>query len=89
MILGEGNEKKPKIEYPCEWSYRVIGDDIKKMVEAVENAVEGMKYDLQASNISKKGNYFSINLKVVVENEVVRDIVFEKIKNHENVKMLF
>ena len=87
--MNEENDKKPEIEYPCEWSYRIIGDDIKKMVEAVENAVDGMEYDLQASNISKKGNYYSINLKVVVDNEVVRNIVFEKIEKHENVKMVF
>lgn len=88
MILGE-NEKRPQIKYPCEWSYRVIGDDIKKMVEAVENAVLNLEYDLQASNISNKGNYFSINLKVLVENEVVRDLVYEKLTNHKNIKMVF
>lgn len=88
MILGE-NEKHPQIEYPCEWSYRIIGDDIKKMVEAVEDAVINLEYDLQASNISNKGNYFSISLKVFVDNEVVRDLVYEKIKNHKNVKMVF
>lgn len=88
MTLGE-NKKHPQIEYPCEWSYRIIGDDIKNMVEAAEAAVEGMEYDLQASNISKKGNYYSINLKVKVDNVVVRDLVFEKIKNHKNVKMVF
>lgn len=89
MVIGEGNQKKPKIDYPCEWSYRIIGDDIKKMVEAAEGAVKGMEYDLQASNISKKGNYYSINLKVNVKNELVRDKIFDTIKNHENVKMLF
>ena len=88
MILGE-NEKRPQIDYPCEWSYRIIGDDIKKMVGAVEDAVKGLEYDLQASNISNKGNYFSISLKVFVDNEVVRDLVYEKLKNHKNVKMVF
>ena len=88
MILGE-NEKRPQIKYPCEWSYRIIGDDIKKMVEAVEDAVKDLQYDLQASNISDKGNYFSISLKVFVENEVIRDIIYEKIKSHKNVKMVF
>lgn len=88
MILGE-NDKRPQIDYPCEWSYRIIGDDIKKMVEAVEDSLKDMKYDLQASNISNKGNYFSISLKVFVDNEVIRDIIYEKIKNHRNVKMVF
>ncbi|MBU2494242.1 MAG: DUF493 domain-containing protein [Bacteroidetes bacterium] len=58
------------------------------MVEAVENAVSGMEYDLQASNISQKGSYFSISLKVMVDNQVIRDIIYEKINNHENVKMV-
>ena len=87
MILGE-NEKRPLVEYPCEWSYRIIGNEISKMVEAVESAVEGMKYDLQASNISNKGNYFSISLKVFVNNEEERNLVYERIVSHENIKMV-
>ena len=88
MLMNEENGKHPQIIYPCEWSYRIIGDNINKMVEAVENAVSGMEYDLQASNISQKGSYFSISLKVMVDNQVIRDIIYEKINNHENVKMV-
>lgn len=88
MLLNDENDKKPIIEYPCEWTYRIIGNNINKMVEAVENAVSGMEYDLQASNISQKGSYFSISLKVMVDNQVIRDIIYEKINNHENVKMV-
>jgi putative lipoic acid-binding regulatory protein len=87
MIL-DSNSKKPNINYPCEWQYKVIGDDIDEMIKAIELAVVGMDYKISSSNVSSKGKYFSLNLKVIVTSEVIRDIIFEKIKTNEFVKMV-
>ena len=40
MILGENN-KKPNIDYPCKWTFKVIGDDVDTMINSMEKAVEG------------------------------------------------
>ena len=87
MIL-DSNSKKPNIEYPCDWHYKVIGTDTDEMIKAIELAVEGLDYKITSSNISSKGNYFSLNLKVFVISEVIRDIIFAKLKDNEFIKMV-
>ena len=87
MILDSNN--RPEITYPCEWSYKIIGNNIDKILEAIENAVSGLKYDVTPSNISKNGNYYSLNLKLIVPNEVVRDLIYQKLDSNDSVKIVF
>ena len=87
MILGS-DDNKPKIDYPCEWQYKIIGTDVDEMIRVIEEAVEGMDYNVASSNVSSKGNYFSLNLKVTVETEVIRDFIFAKLQASEFIKMV-
>ncbi|HEX7358657.1 MAG TPA: DUF493 domain-containing protein [Ignavibacteriaceae bacterium] len=87
MIL-DSNSKKPKIKYPCDWHYKVIGTDVAEIIKTIEEIVAGMDYDISPSNVSSKGNYYSINLKVFVTSEVVRDIIFTKLMESDFVKMV-
>jgi len=87
MIL-DSNSKKPKVDYPCDWEYKVIGTDVEEMINAIELAAVGMDYKISSSNVSSKGKYFSLNLKVFVTSEVIRDIIFAKLKASEFVKMV-
>ena len=83
------SNQRPEITYPCEWSYKIIGNNIDKILEAIEIAVSGLKYDVTPSNISKNGNYYSLNLKLTVPNEVVRDLIYQKLDSSESVKIVF
>lgn len=87
MIL-DSNNKKPNIEYPCDWYYKIIGVDLDEMIKAIELIADGMDYKISSSNVSSKGNYFSLNLRVFVTTEVIRDIIFEKLKANEFIKMV-
>jgi putative lipoic acid-binding regulatory protein len=87
MIL-DSNSKKPNIEYPCDWEYKVIGTDVDEMLKAIEQVVEGIEYRISSSNVSSKGKYFSLNLTVFVTSEVIRDIIFAKLKDCKSVKMV-
>jgi uncharacterized protein len=86
MLLD--SENKPDIKYPCEWSYRIIGTDVDKTIEAIEDAVGDMKYSVTPSNISKNGKYYSLDLKLEVPNEVVRDLVYQKLADSEYIKIV-
>jgi putative lipoic acid-binding regulatory protein len=86
MLLD--SENKPDINYPCEWSYRIIGTDVDKTIEAIENAVGDMKYSVTPSNISKNGKYYSLDLKLEVPNEVVRDLVYQKLADSDYIKIV-
>ena len=87
MIL-DSNDKRPIIEYPTKWDYKVIGEDIDKLLKAIEETVNGLEYEITPSNISKGGKYFSLNLTVVVLSEVMRNRVFRDLDEHPNVKIV-
>ena len=87
MIL-DSNSKRPIIKYPTKWDYKVIGEDIDKLLKAIEETVNGLEYEVTPSNISKGGKYFSLNLTVVVLSEVMRNRVFRDLDDHPNVKIV-
>jgi uncharacterized protein len=87
MVFNPEN-KKPQIDYPCKWSYKIIGDNIKEMVSAVEEVMVDLEYDLTPSNISRKGKYFSLNIIVVVPSEVMRDLIFQNLNKHPAIKFV-
>jgi len=87
MIFNPEN-KKPQIEYPCKWPYKIIGDSIEEMISAVEEAVVDLECDLTPSNISKKGKYFSLNITVGVPSEIMRDLIFQKLSKHPAIKFV-
>ena len=87
MILDE-NSPKPNIDYPCKWEFKIIGNNIDKILEAIENASMGLIYDVTPSNISKNNRYFSINFTIEVSNQVVRDLVYEKLTESPNIMIV-
>jgi len=87
MIL-DSNNKQPIIEYLTKWEYKVIGEDVDKLLKAIEEIVNGLEYEITPSNISKGGKYFSLNLTVVVLSEVMRNRVFRDLDDHPNVKIV-
>jgi putative lipoic acid-binding regulatory protein len=87
MIFNREN-KKPQIDYPCKWSYKIIGLSVEDMIAAVEEIVINLDYELTPSNISRKAKYFSLNVTVVVPSETVRDIIFQNFSNHPAIKFV-
>jgi putative lipoic acid-binding regulatory protein len=87
-MLLDSNSKKPNIDYPCDWNYRVIGTNVDEMIKVIEIAVAGIEHEINSSNVSSKGNYFSLNLKVFVTSEVIRDSIFAKLNSNKFVKMV-
>lgn len=87
MILDSEN-KNPEIEYPCEWFFKVIGTDVNKILDAFDEASMGLDYDVTPSNISRNGKYFSLNFKLEVPNETVRNIIYKKLSDNPYVKFV-
>lgn len=87
MVFNQEN-KKPQIDYPCKWSYKIIGESVEEMISAVEEVVADLEYDLTPSNISRKGKYFSLNITVVVPSEIMRDVIFQKLTKHPAIKFV-
>lgn len=87
MIL-DSNSKRPELNYPCEWIYKVIGKDVDKLIAAIEHASLELEYVVTTSNISKNENYVSLNFKVTVPSEAARDIIYQKLNDNKDVIMV-
>jgi putative lipoic acid-binding regulatory protein len=82
------NQRKPEIEYPANWEYKIIGSDVDEMLLAVEESIQGLDYEVAPSNVSSNEKYFSLNIKMIVPSEIVRDIIFQKLSNHPAIKVV-
>ena len=82
------NGKKPEIEYPTRWDYKIIGSDVDEMLAAVEESIKGLEYEVSPSNVSTNEKYFSLNISIVVPSEIVRDLIFQNLAKHHAIKIV-
>ena len=76
--------RRPHIEYPCAWSYRLIGASEASLREAVRDVL-GAPAALTQGRASGRGRYVSATLTVQVRDEPHRLAVFEALAAHEAV----
>lgn len=84
----EINNKTPKINYPCNWEYKIIAQKNEDILKAVQDILKGKEYKLENSNKSKTGKYVSYNLQTLVANEDERKVYFEALKSQKNIKFV-
>ena len=87
-MIQDSDNKRPQIEYPTEWEYKLIGRDVDELLKVVEEVLPGLEYQVKFSNASRNEKYYSLNVLVTVTSEVLRDIIFQKFSNHPNVKFV-
>lgn len=78
----------PMIEYPRRWAYKVIGRVEAEMREAIAGVVVGRSHTLEYSRASAKGNFVSLLLELVVEDEGDRNAIFVALTEHAAVVMV-
>ncbi|MEN8146727.1 MAG: DUF493 domain-containing protein [Campylobacterota bacterium] len=87
-VIGEGDERKLELEYPCNWKYKIVGAERKKLEAAIHSVILERAHTLNHSNTSKTGKYISLNLDMIVHNEDDRTFIFEALKAHQDIKMV-
>jgi len=70
--VSDPADRPPKIEYPCAWTYRLIGTSDPEIRELVGGLLGDRPFELERSHASSGGNYVSMKLPVTVENDVQR-----------------
>lgn len=70
--IPQDSSCKPKIDYPCTWQYKIIGESKTDITRVVDTAVQYQPYVLTDSNVSSSGRYISMNLELTVENDEQR-----------------
>jgi len=81
-------EGRPDIDYPCSWTYKIIGRAEADMREAIAGIVGDDAHMVTLSNHSAKGNYCSLNLEVTVMDEAHRTGIFSALMEHKSVKIV-
>ncbi|HPC33231.1 MAG TPA: DUF493 domain-containing protein [Syntrophales bacterium] len=81
-------QKKAVINYPCPWSYRVIGADEEELRRAVAEIVQDRSYRMVLSRSSANGKYQSFCVEMIVESEGHRIALYQALRNHEAVKIV-
>jgi putative lipoic acid-binding regulatory protein len=90
--MANENQEKAKVEYPCPWGFKVIGNEEGVVRQAViiclQDVCAGREYTLEMSNISENGKYVSLNLSLTVESEDDRNGIFTSLADSSEIMMV-
>ena len=78
----------PDISYPTWWTYTVIGLDRETLERVIAEVVGDRSRKVSLSNVSSKGRYTSLRLKLIVLNETERKKIFDDLRRHPAVKLV-
>ncbi|MFT5661760.1 MAG: putative lipoic acid-binding regulatory protein [Sulfurimonas sp.] len=88
MEIINDSQKKLELEYPCSWSYKLIGHEKEAIQKAIHDVILEREHTLNHSNNSKTGKYVSLNLALIIQNEDERNFIYEALKKHKHIKMV-
>lgn len=80
--------RKPEIEYPCLWQYRLIGEDEAAMRAALAACVALERCALSLGNRSSGGRYLSLVAELMVADEAERLELYRMLAAHPDIKMV-
>jgi putative lipoic acid-binding regulatory protein len=88
VILDDKTTNKPKINYPCNWGFKVIGTDKEKLESCIFDIMAHRNYKCREGNISSKGKFITINADCEVSSQEERDELFKAFRDHCDVKIV-
>lgn len=80
--------KKLGIEYPCDWTFKIIGQDEGLLRKAAIATLQSRSHTINNSNSSSGGKYISLNLTVDVEDETDRNDIFNSLQSDSAIKFI-
>jgi putative lipoic acid-binding regulatory protein len=81
-------EGQPQIDYPCPWSYQLIGPDEELLRRAVRDVIGDLPHTLSSGKTSSGGKYISLGLEIVVTDARHRLQVFDQLAKHPAVRFV-
>jgi uncharacterized protein len=80
--------EKPKIDFPCEWSYKIFGTDKNKLENAISEVLKQNPYQIVKATKSSKGNYISLTIKLIIKNQSELDDFYHKFSAQKDIKIV-
>lgn len=79
---------KLNLDYPCKWTYKVIGPHPEKLREAILEVLQKRASTIIPSHTSRTGKYHSLTVDLQVNSEEDRNRIYRGLKDHPEVKMV-
>lgn len=86
--MSGDKKQKLHLEYPCLWTYKVIGADQDEMKGAVHEIIQDRSCKISLSRQSETAKYISLNVELTVESESHRTALYEALKAHRAIKLV-
>ena len=79
---------KAKINYPCRWLYKVIGNDREQLFLAISEIIDTDACHISLSNSSRTGKYICLDVEVLVGSEKQRNSIYMDLKAHPKITLV-
>lgn len=86
--MEEKSGCRPEIDYPCQWQYRVIGEDRTAMHQAITTWISAFVYTICDANVSSGGRYLSLSLEVTVNDDAERLRIYQLLAGDPAIRMV-
>jgi len=94
--VPDSQDRKPSIEYPCPWGFKVIGTEESLVRAAVQACLDSCldrsagerAFDLEFSRSSGQGKYISLSLSLRIRSEQERDTLFRALAARPEIVMV-
>jgi len=81
-------KKEPRVEYPCLWTYAIVGPDEEDLRLAAGEIAKGTKHHVKFSKLSAQKKYASLHVEIEVASEEERNRYFEAFRSDPRVKFV-
>jgi len=82
------NQHKVKLEYPCNWEYKIVIKSEHNINPIIKEILEDREHQIQPSKTSSKGKFESFSLKLTVHSDDDRTGLYKQLGDHERIKMV-
>ena len=85
---SNSNNPTSKIHYPCTWEYTLFGSNVEDMKTAVQDIIKEQVYHISESRRSKKGNYLSLRVTLMVMSEEQNRQYYNLLGEHPAIRIV-
>lgn len=86
--MTEPKKHNLRLDYPCLWTYKIIGRNPDEMQRAVHEIIRDRPCRVSLSRQSETARYVCLNVELTVESESHRLVLYEELKAHPAVQMI-
>ena len=82
------DDRRLELDYPCTWSYTIIGASEEAIRRAVAELMGDRRHTLAFSHRSKTGKFCSLHLELTVDDEEHRMATYHALHGHADIRIV-